>query len=332
MLNNNNKRNISLNEIEDDLSIKKICEGIVDPQDSLDSSNSVDFDTSELTEDTQFNFFKSNSADMKKITILNSTANVPNYNNIVIYDNPGPSDDSMNGNRGLSDQMIHEMESTGDLKKDLAGIFDLLKSIKLDNRETNGKLVKLTESVVNNTENIVILNDNINLQQKQILKNTENVNFIKQSQIDKEVFVAGIPTTTDDQFVMDELIKFYEFQLDSVLSYKAITVTTKTPQKIINIKFTTKDNQIAFLTLVKTKGPFFTKKLVSEADPSKKIAIKRRLTQENRDVNVRLQKLLENNKIHKVRYRNCFYEYQLSASSKFVAVPSIQHMDFFNLK
>lgn len=332
MLNFNKKRNISLTEKEDALNIKKICDRSPDSPESLNSSVSVDFETSELTEDTQFDLFKSH-IDMKKITFLNSTATVPNYNNIVIYDKgAGPSDVSMTEGEDPDDVMIKEIEDSGDLKQGVLGIFKMLKSIKQDNKDTNKKFLEWSEHVKNNTNNIAILNDNISIQQEQILKNTENVNFIKQSQIDMEVFVAGLPPAVDDKLVMDELVKFYEFDLGTVMSYKSVSITAKIPQKIMNVKFTSKDHQILFLTKVKNKGPFHKNKLDAEADATKKIAIKRRLTKENRDINALLQDLLEKNLIHKVRYRNCFYEFQHKLNSKFVAVPSLLHLDLLNVK
>lgn len=340
--NNNNNTNISKklegNKRERDYSFflncsvssnksKKFCDNS-----SLDANNfykNLSFSV------TEFDYFQLNMHRMKKLDNLNSTemdcedieddvVDPVDTEIQAILENPNPS---------LVDVM--------------KGIASLLKKSNTTSKgvsSINKQLSNLSTRVDLNTKNINILSNNADLQNNIIMKNLENVNYLKQDKIDREIFISGFEKIPDDKIVVKELCKFYNMQQNAIKSYRSIpskNVDGSLKAAFMNVEFCTKQDQIKLLKSVKEVGQPTLKALTNPSSPSqsstanlqvldgKKIKISRRLTAENRNVIGRLRVLLDEKKIAKVRFRNCFYELQPLKETKFLTIPSVEHLEHY---
>lgn len=298
--------------------------------DSSSANNSLKFSGLSL-EISEFEVFKCNLFTMKQLQALNSTENNMDFEE---EDVPNESD------KILAD--LAKFSNTSDVPNNalLKGIMHIIEGQK--NTDTKiEKLDKKLSGVSNlaelNKNNIQIINENCLVNNKLILKNLANVNFIKQDKIDDEVFLTGFHVIDDDKYLIKELVKFYEIAQNCIRSYRVVPVKNddgSVKSTYLFIKFAIKDDQIKFLTAVRTKGSITRAMLSKEkkaGDETKKIKISRSLTPENRKVITRLSGLLEDKKIAGIKYRNCCYQLKPLNEDKFLPIPSIEHLDLLKL-
>lgn len=340
--NNNNSKNISDNSIENNNKItennkrgrnssffldnsvenksKKVCEKF--------HSNSISLSL------TEFEYFQLNLHKMKRIEILNSTETQMEVENDVeevedVEDVEDPEAQQILANKNPS---LH------DVMKTLANLTKTTNKTCKQVTSINTKLSTLTKKVDINSKNILILNSNAEVHDKIIMRNLENVNFIKQDKIDREVFVSGFDKMPDDRCVIKEICKFYNLPQNQIKSNRVIpskNADGSFKNAFMNIEFCLKEDQINFLKAVRQVGQMTLKSVIpnisstSSQNDSRKLKISRRLTIENRQVINRLRALLDENKIAKVRFRNCFYEIKPLQQENFVKIPSTEHLDLY---
>lgn len=308
-------------------SSKKICDRFSDFAKNFSLSIS----------ETDFNYFHQNLHKMKKITQLNSTE--------ISSDNEDNENLNDNEDQDIEIQQILDNQNPSllDVMKGIAGQMKKSNKVYKCINSINKKLSNLTKKVDINSKNIVTLNNNANLQNVMIMNNLENVNYIKQDKIDREVFISGFGKMPEDsKVVIKELCKFYSTPHNSIKTYRTIpskNIDGSIKGAFMNIEFCTKEDHIKFLKAVKEKGQPTMQALNStspSANPTtstqqnndaRKIKISRRLTIENRKVIGRLRILLDEKKIEKIRFRNCFYEILPLQQERFLAIPSTEHLD-----
>lgn len=276
----------------------------------------------------EFDMF--NAGAMKGLEVFNSTENNVEEDQDVSMTDPE------------NDRILEELtanSNTGSASNDciMKGIAALLKGQK----STDARIVKLDKKITEagnkanvNERNIKTIHENCIYNNNLILKNIENVNYLKQEKIDDEIFVSGFAEIPDLKYTIKELFKFYDMPQNTIKSYKSFPVTKNSViTTFLNIKFCTKEDQIKFLVKFRAK-PINRDVLLEQktaADAAKKIRISRRLTFENRQVLGKVVKLLEEKKIHAIRYRNCCYQTQLVNEGNFISIPSCEHLKMLKI-
>lgn len=240
-----------------------------------------------------------------------------------------------------NDQMLQKIIQTSD-NGGIVSNNDLLKVILNGQEKTDTRLVKIDKKLSDisskvdlNEENIQIVQKNCAINRGLILRNLASVNYIKQEKIDDEVFVSGFATIADEKTLVKKLCKTFNTPENSIKSHHSIqTKKDGGIKSMLNIKFCTKEDQIKFLTSARAK-PIDRAAVLDKPgldDTGKAIKISRRLTPENRQVISNLLEKQSKNLIKSIRYRNCTYQFQPLTDDKYIAVPSIEHLQLYNFK
>lgn len=284
---------------------------------------------------TEFEFFQLNLHKMNRLDQLNSTEADEVIENDPIINTEDTEDPDVQQLLSNPNPSLH------DVVKSLANLTIITKQTRSNVTSINSKLSTITKKVEINSKNINTLNTNAQIQYNIVMKNLENVNFMKQEKIDNEIFVSGFEQIPDEKLVIKEFCKFYSLPHNTIKEYRVIPSKNSDgsiKSAFMNIQFCLKADHIKCLKAVRETGPLplnnVTPSLSSSSSTtthnpkSKKLKISRRLTIENKKVISRLQPLLDEKKISKIRYRNCFYEMMPLQQSKFIPVPSVEHLDY----
>lgn len=293
---------------------KSVC--LFSSSDSLDSLSINSFE--------KFQLDHQNMSGLKK---LNSTIT----EDIEMQD---PQSEGQNNNVA---EILSQLDSvTSPRPEDLmAGITATLRtlvSVQQDIKNTNTRLTGLSSKIEQNTENIQINNDNINYNHNLILKNIENVNFLKQLQIDNNVLINGFSGRPNEELATEKILETFEIPINTVQSTNSFESkgTAKKPKTgMLFIKFKTKEDHINFLKKKETVGPIFQSQLLpssSENGKDSQLTISRCLTTENRDVINQLRAIHGLGGIKSIRYRNCCFQMQIKENDPFIPVPSTEHL------
>lgn len=245
-------------------------------------------------------------------------------------------DREVSDNSDIMDFLAKAQTNTSPKIEDLmAGIVATLKilvNVEKDVKTTNNKIKLLENEIECNSGNIEINRENIHYNHDLILKNIENVNFVKQQQIDNNVLISGFSTKPNEEVAIQEILTIYDFPLNVVQSTKSFETkgTAKQQKKgMLFVKFKYKEDQIDFLKKREIYGPIYQSQILPEASQEthdNQLTISRCLTAENRDVINQLRSLNKFNKIYAIRYRNCCFQMQIHQNEIFIPIPSTEHL------
>lgn len=327
----NKKRNRSKNSSPNllDSSLEQQLQNLPKKQNtnkSAETSINLEFSSSWLNDSHQFNYHLHNKKD---IIQPNSTEMDVEMSDPEIVQLPSEIDQFLVefGSRNNYDDV-----SNGDLMRGLIAVVKNLKSVESKIASLEEKVESVSAASKKNTGDIQICRDDIAINRKLALQSIAGTNYVKQYEIDRQVFITGIGINPTEKVVVADICKFYKIPQNSISSHKIIPIKDKhgTPKgSFMNMEFATKEDHIEFLKKVYAKGDAPTDPSgASTSSPVKDYRISRRLTYENRQVSNELQRLKANGHIADIRYRHCCYEFKLPNADNYIPAPSIEELKY----
>lgn len=221
--------------------------------------------------------------------------------------------------------------TNNDLFSIMCSIYNVGKKTSEDIKRIETNVQTLNTQVNANTKNIRLIHNNLIDQYHLIFKALEKTNHNAQADIDNDIFVPGITPEIAPVDVVKGICKFYKIPENCIASYKSFP--TKNHDRSIKannitIKFVNKADQIGLIQLKSTAGAPTLGYIKKQSPITDKTAIRivRSLTPENRQIGYQLRLLQSTDKIHKSRYKNCFYEIMIKEGSDFISIPSLEHL------
>lgn len=203
-------------------------------------------------------------------------------------------------------------------------------NLKIDSMSKSMK--SLESAISSNKTRIDTLEENFDDLEDLAIESKGAINLIKQKEIDNNVMISGFPNKPDATEAANKILENYEMNPNCIkycYSYER-SVENKKDKSVKTIGYlvitlNSKSDQINLQKKKKEKGLPVLKNIVAnppanQADSQLKMF--NMLTSENISIQQDLRKLIEDNRIVEIKFRNCCFYIRIKEDSDLIAVSS----------
>lgn len=231
-------------------------------------------------------------------------------------------------NKDLMDSLLIMMDIQLDSMTEMASINKTLNKIDTKVENNKQKLESLENLVKSNQEQQEEVNNKISFEN---FKLAADINFIKQKQLDNDIFISGFVNKPDTNYVITKICEKYTISREEIHSSESWESSNSGSKKgFMILTFKTKTSQLNFRTKRLSMGAPTLRELsndpVTDAE-NKPVRISNRLSPENQKIQRQIRQLMEGNKVHSVRFRNCIFELKKDDKTEFIPTPTLQFLN-----